>query len=104
MRCVLVFDEDKNLADQKVSAYGANQPLKEDPAYKEEDIKDEKDLEHFRGYKRAMDDICTILENMVFDEEITQEVSDEIQENISGEIVEELWSILDNQEGAKSDE
>lgn len=40
MRCALSFDEDKDLIDQKVAAWGEMQSLKEEPCYREEDIAD----------------------------------------------------------------
>ena len=58
MRCALSYDENKDLTDQKLSAWGEMQSLEEDPAYKEEDIKDEKEREYFFGYKMAVDDMC----------------------------------------------
>lgn len=36
MRCALSFDENKELMDQKVAAWGEMQSLEEDPVYKED--------------------------------------------------------------------
>lgn len=98
MRCALSFDEDKSLIEQKVSAWGEMQSLKEEPAYKEEDIKDKEDAEFFRGYKSAVDEACNLLDTMVEDEELTEDVSEHLQRCLAGSIVELLFSILDYEE------
>lgn len=98
MRCALSFDENKELINQKVAAWGEMQSLEEDPAYKEEDIKDEKEAAFFRGIKTAMDSVCHDLENLVEEEEISEEASDELQALMAGELAMQLFSILDNQE------
>ena len=36
MRCALSYDENKELMDQKVAAWGEMQSLEEDPVYKED--------------------------------------------------------------------
>ena len=97
MRCALQYVSDKPLNEQSINAWGEMQSLKETPCYREEDIKDEKEQEYFKGYKMAVDDFCTILDNQVFDEVITEEQSDEIQKFLPGELAMLLFSILDNQ-------
>lgn len=98
MRCALSYDENKDLIDQKLSAWGEMQSLEEDPAYKEEDIKDEKEAAFFKGVKMAMDSVCHDLENLVEEEKISEEASDELQALMAGELAMHLFSILDNQE------
>ncbi|MBO4819120.1 MAG: hypothetical protein J5528_03170 [Firmicutes bacterium] len=98
MRCALSFDENKDLIEQKLSAWGEMQSLEEDPAYKEEDIKDEKQKEYFIGYKMACDEFCKDLDNMVEDEMISEEASDHLQALIAGSLAMQLFSILDYQE------
>lgn len=112
MRCALKFDEDKNLSEQMLSAWGEMQSLKEDPAYKEENIKDGKDRGFMEGYKAALDDVFNNLENnmdafMDIDEsntlgkirkEIVEEVTAALSELAAGELAMQLFSILDNQE------
>lgn len=98
MRCALSFDENKELIDQKLSAWGEMQHLEEDPAYKEEDIKDEKEKEYFFGYKMACDEFCKDLDNLVEEEMISEEASDHLQALMAGSIAMQLFSILDNQE------
>ena len=97
MRCALKWDEEKDLIDQKLSAWGEMQSLTEEPHYKEDDIKNEKDKEFFFGFKMAFDFVCNILDNMVSDEEITEEISEEIQKYFPGELAMQLFSILDHQ-------
>ena len=98
MRCALRFDENKELMDQKVAAWGEMQSLEEDPAYKEEDIKDEKEREYFLGYKMACDEICKDIDNLVEDEMMSEEASDHLRALMAGSIAMHLFSILDNQE------
>ena len=98
MRCALSFDENKDLVEQKLSAWGEMQSLEEDPAYKEEDIKDEKQKECFIGYKMACDEFCKDLDGMVEDEMISEEASDHLQALIAGSLAMQLFSILDYQE------
>lgn len=98
MRCALCFDEEKELIDQSLSAWGEMQSLDEDPCYKEEDIKDEKDSAFFRGVKAAMDSVCVDLDNAVEDEMISEEASEHLQLLMSGKLAMHLFSILDNQE------
>lgn len=98
MRCALSFDEKKELMDQKVAAWGEMQSLEEDTAYKEEDIKDEKEREYFLGYKMACDEFCKDLDNCVEDEMISEEASDHLQTLMAGSLAMQLFSILDNQE------
>ena len=98
MRCALSYDESKDLVDQKLSAWGEMQSLEEDPAYKEEDIKDEKERECFLGYKMACDEICKDIDNLVEDGTMSEEASDHLQALMAGSIAMQLFSILDNQE------
>lgn len=98
MRCALSFDENKELMDQKVAAWGEMQSLEEDPAYKEEDIKDEKEREYFLGYKMACDEICKDIDNLVEDEMMSEEAYNHLQALMAGSIAMQLFSILDNQE------
>ena len=98
MRCALSYDENKDLIDQKLSAWGEMQSLEEDPAYKEEDIKDEKEREYFLGYKTACDEICKDIDNLVEDEMMSEEASEHIQTLMAGSLAMQLFSILDNQE------
>lgn len=97
MRCAIDFDENKPLMEQNVSAWGEMQSLKEEPSYKESDIKDEKDKEFFKGYKSALDDVCNVLDNFVMDERISEDNSLDIQQWLAGELCMQLFSILDNQ-------
>lgn len=98
MRCAIDFDENKPLLDQKVRAWGEMQSLNDEPEYREEDIKDERERNIFQGYKMALDDVCGILMNCVDDGEIDEESSNYIQGLMSGDLCELLFSILDNQE------
>lgn len=98
MRCALSFDKNKDLVEQKLSAWGEMQSLEEEPAYKEEDIKDEKEKEYFAGYKMACDKFCMDLDNMVEDEMISKEASDHLQALMAGSLAMQLFSILDYQE------
>lgn len=98
MRCALSFDENKELIDQKLAAWGEQQSLEEDPAYKEEDIKGEKEAAYFRGFKAAVDEVCHDLEALVDDEIISEEASDHLQALMAGELAMQLFSILDYQE------
>ena len=98
MRCAITFDENKPLYNQKVKAWGEMQSLKEDPAYKEEYIKSDKNKNFFDGYKYAFDDMRNTLNFLVDEQEITKEQSEEIQTHLSGSLCEMLFSILDNEE------
>ncbi len=112
MRCALQFDEHKDLSNQMLSAWGEMQSLKEDPAYKEEDIKDARDRGFMKGYKAALDDVFNNLENnmdayMDIDgsstlgkirKEIVEEVASALSKLAAGELAMQLFSILDNQE------
>lgn len=97
MRCALSFDEDKSLIDQKVAAWGVMQSLKEEPAYKEEDIKSREEAEFFRGYKFAIDEVCNNLDTMVEEGDLAENTSEHLQACFAGSIVELLFSILDNE-------
>lgn len=98
MRCALKYDEEKEFIDQNVEAWSVMQSLEEEPAYKETDTKDKGDAEWFRGYKYAIDVICTDLVNAVENEVMTEDQANEIGCLFSGHICEMLFSILDNQE------
>lgn len=97
MRCAVDFDENKALFDQEIKAWGEMQSLEEEPCYKESDIKDEREKEFFNGYKFAFDTVCNLLESSVFDETISEDVSEHLQICMSGELAMMLFSILDNQ-------
>lgn len=97
MRCAIDFDENKPLLEQEVKAWGELQSLKEEPCYKESEIKDKNDKQFFMGYKAAMDDVCNILENLVMDGNLKKKKSEMIQMFMSGELCMNLFSILDNQ-------
>lgn len=98
MRCAVDFDESKPLYDQEVRAWGELQILTEEPEYKESDIKSKSERDFFDGYKYAFDDVVNILENLVDVEDISEEVSEQIQDWMSGKLCEMLFSILDNEE------
>ena len=98
MRGALSFDENKDLLDQELSAWGEMQSTDEEPCYKESDIEDERDAAFFRGVKAAMDSVCTDLDNLVEDGELSQDTSDYLQVLMAGELAMYLYSILDNQE------
>ena len=70
MRCALSFDENKELMDQKVAAWG----------------------------EMACDEICKDIDNLVEDEMMSEEASDHLQALMAGSIAMQLFSILDNQE------
>ena len=98
MRCAIDFDENKLLMEQNVRAWGEMQSLKEEPNYREEDIRDERAKNFFQGYKMALDDVCAVLGCCVEDGTISEEDSEEIQGLMGGDLCELLFSILDNQE------
>lgn len=98
MRCALSYDENKALIDQKVAAWSEMQSLKENPAYKEEEIRDKRDQEYLLGYKMAIDDVCDNLKLLVDEGEITEEASERLQRFMAANIAMQLFSILDNQE------
>ena len=98
MRCALKFDENKDLTDQSLAAWGEMQSLNEEPAYKEEDIKSPAEKEYFYGIKSAFDTVCSWLGDLVEDETVSEEASDELQAYMTGELAMQLFSILDNQE------
>ena len=111
MRCELVFDDSKNLSEQKVSAYSVSQSTNDDPAYKETDIKNSNDRSYFFGYKCAIDDVCDILDgyatksedvsfktiSLLFSGAISEESNEFIQDNMASKVCEQLYSILDNE-------
>ncbi len=97
MRCAMDFDENKKLSDQNVAAWGENQSLQEEPAYKEEDIKHEESKEFFRGYKMALDDMCKELEFEVGEGIISNRQSDMTQALVCSDLCMLLFSILDNE-------
>lgn len=98
MRCALQFEADKDLTEQEVNAWGEMQSLEEEPSYREADIEGEKEKGYFLGFKSAFDFFCNLLDNLVEDEVITNDISDEIQSYMPGELAMQLFSILDNQE------
>ena len=100
MRCALSYDENKELSEQSLSAWGEMQSLDEDPGYKEADIASEKERAYFKGFKAACDSVCHDLDALVDDEEISEEASGNIQALMAGELAMQLFSILDYQEDA----
>lgn len=98
MRCALSFDENKMLIEQKVAAWGEMQSLRDDPSYKEEDIKGEMEASFFRGVKHAMDSVCNILDCLEDNGMISEEVFEEVQQMMAEEIAMQLFSILDYQD------
>lgn len=98
MRCALSFDEDKDLIDQNIAAWGEMQSLSEEPVYREEDIKSDKKKSFLMGYKMAVDDVCKDLKLLIDDGEIPEEASDKLQSLISGDIAMQLFSILGGEE------
>lgn len=98
MRCALSFDEDKDLIDQKVAAWGEMQSLKEEPCYREEDIADGRQRAGFAGYKAAVDDVCRDLDLLLEDGEITENASLSLQRLMAGSIAMQLSGILDSQD------
>lgn len=97
MRCALDYDENKLFTEQNVNAWGELQSVKEEPAYKEEDIKDRYDKGFFRGYKAALDQIRTELDLLVEDGLSATEIFDEVQIYMDGDLCMLLFSILDEQ-------
>ena len=97
MQCAIDFDENIPLAEQNVKAWGEMQSLDEEPAYKEEDIKDDNAKKFFLGYKCAMDDVCNSLDSLVSAGELKQKKADEIQKYMAGDLCMCLFSILDDE-------
>lgn len=104
MRCAIDFDETKPLQEQLVNAWGELQILTEEPGYKEEDIKEKSARDFFYGYKCAFDDFCTVISNLVEDGDVSEELSDEIQMRMGGELCMQLFSILDNEVDMEDEE
>lgn len=98
MRCALSFDENKPLYEQEIAAWGEMQSLKDEPAYKESDIKDEQEKALFRGSKIMAEEVATTIEGMQEDGDISEEAVEHIEACIQGELAMMLFSILDNQE------
>ena len=98
MRCALSVDRSKTLREQQVEAWGEMQSTREDPAYKEADIKGVEDREYFNGYKSAMDDALGLLEVMKTDDEISGGSVEEFRMMMESNICMNLFSILDHQE------
>ena len=98
MRCALSFDEDKDLIDQKVAAWGEMQSLDEEPCYKEEDIRGERQQTFFIGYKAAMSKACNDINLLEKDGVLTENVSLSLQRLMAGNIAMILFSMLDSQE------
>lgn len=97
MRCAIKIDKNIALADQEVKAWGEMQSLEEEPVYKESDIEEEKDKKFFFGYKCSMDDTWAELDNLVFDEEITEEQASKVKERMKGSLCKVLFELLDSQ-------
>lgn len=97
MRCAIDYDENKPLIEQEVKAWGEMQSLKEEPAYKESDIKSANAKAFFLGYKAALDDACSVLDNFVDFNEIEEETSERMQQWLAGDMCMQLFSILDDE-------
>ncbi len=114
MRCELQYDKNESFINQSVNAWGELQSLKEEPAYREEDIKDEGDRQFFRGYKYAVDRMIRNVENIIDDQfddvycdgirKAMDDLVEELKSDASGDICMLLFSILDNQECEGVDE
>lgn len=98
MGCVLKFNENETLSDQNLSAWGLNQSTDEEPAYREEDIKSEKDRAWFKGYKEAYNEAIDTIENSAFDGDIAEKQAKALKEQFHGDICLMLYSIIDGQE------
>lgn len=98
MRCAIWFDESKALWDQEIAAWGEMQSFEEKPSYREKDIKGELERGFFKGCKVMAEEVCTMVGNMYEDGEIGANAADYIRESMHGELVMQLFSILDNQE------
>ena len=105
MRCAVDYDDEKMFMEQNINAWGEMQSLKEEPCYREEDIKDKLDKEFFRGYKLAMDNVYTALNNMGYycdDAEnknmCFNDFEEDLKRSLDGDLCMVLFSILDNQE------
>lgn len=97
MRCAIDFDENKPLREQEIKAWGELQSLKEEPAYKESDIKNDKSKNFFLGVKYAFDEVRTALDNLEEYEELNEDQNKIIQAHMSGSLCEILFSILDEE-------
>jgi hypothetical protein len=97
MRCALSFDENTALYEQKVKAWGELQSLDDEPAYKEEDIVDKEARVFFHGLKVAFETVANDLDDMVEDEEITEDASNKIQRGMCAELALHLFRIIDHQ-------
>lgn len=97
MRCAIDFDETKPLMEQNIRAWGEMQSTEEEPAYKEEDITDQRDKNYLFGYKCAFDDVDNELKNLVLEEILTEEQLKEIETYMCGDLCMMLFSILDEQ-------
>ena len=97
MRCAINYDKETDFSDQKVKAWGEMQSLNEEPSYKEEDIESEADKAFFHGFKCGIDEAVHDLELLVEDGELDEEVKDTLLTYFEGEIVMQLFSILDHQ-------
>lgn len=98
MRCALSYDNETDFKDQKIAAWGELQSLEEDPAYKEEDIEDERDKAYFMGFKCGIDEAVHDLDTLLEDNEISEDAYDSLMILFTGELAMELFSILDHQE------
>lgn len=98
MRCAIKFDKSKALADQEVKAWGELQSLKDEPEYKESDIKGADNKMFFFSYKCAMDDTWADLDSMVFDEVLTEEQANSIKSCMEANLYMILFDLLDGED------
>lgn len=97
MRCAVSYNENEPLTLQEVKAWSELQSLSEEPAYRESDIKDDKGKQFFYGYKCALDDLKTVLENLEFDGALKRKKKELILDWMDGNLFDALVSILDDQ-------
>ena len=98
MRCAISYDKELDFSQQKVKAWGEMQSLTEEPSYKEEDIEKETDKAFFHGFKCGIDEAVHDLDMLVEDGELDEETRDTLVTYFEGEVVMNLFSILDRQE------
>ena len=99
MRCALQYNEKKELAMQKVKAWGEMQSLEDEPSYKEEDLTEESRT-WFHGFKCAIDYAINDLKYNMFMSEPCGFVQDEIDREVRiliGEVAMMLFVLIDEQ-------
>lgn len=97
MRCALKCDKETLFKDQSLCAWGEMQSLKEEPEYREEDIKDKRDIAYFYGFKSGLDEARIDLENLLEDGEVSEEAYSFLRRLFEGELAMQLFIILDHQ-------